>query len=258
MITIKSKREIEIMKEAGIILAKTREYLKDFIKPGITTLEIDKLAENHIVKLGGKPSFKGYNDFPGAVCTSVNEEVVHGIPSQRKLKSGDIISIDLGVYYKGYHVDSAYTYAVGEIPEEYQLLLKRTEESLYEGIKAAKANNYISDISKAIEKYLKPFGYGIVREFTGHGIGRELHEEPYVPNFIGNEKGALLKEGMTICIEPMVNLGTRKIYLKNDNWTVVTRDKKVSAHFEHTIAITSDGCKILTTLEEDGVWQGKI
>lgn len=258
MITIKSKREIEIMRTAGKILVLTREYLKEFIKPGITTKELDKLAEDFIIKHDASPSFKGYEGFPGSICTSVNEEVVHGIPSNRILKEGDIISLDIGVYYKGYHADSAYTFAVGKIKEEHQLLLERTKNSLMAGIKEAKPNNYVEDISRAIENYLKPFKYGIVEEFTGHGIGRELHEPPYVPNYVGNEKGPMLKEGMTICIEPMVNLGTKRIHIKNDNWTVVTRDKKVSAHFEHMIVITKNGCEILTELEEDGVWLEKI
>ena len=183
---------------------------------------------------------------PSSICTSVNEEVVHGIPSKRKLKEGDLISLDLGVYYQGYHADSAYTYGVGKIKEEYQLLLTRTKASLFAGIEQAKPNNYISDISKAIENYLKPFGYGIVEEFTGHGIGKDLHEKPYVPNFFYNDKGEKLEPGMTICVEPMVNLGSKQIYLKNDNWTVVTRDRKVSAHFEHMIAITNEGYEILT------------
>ncbi|MDD4090582.1 MAG: type I methionyl aminopeptidase [Acholeplasmataceae bacterium] len=246
MIILKSKREIAIMREAGKMVYQTRKYLENFIKPGITTKELDKLAEDYIISLGGVPSFKNYQGFPSSICTSVNEEVVHGIPSKRKLKEGDLISLDLGVYYQGYHADSAYTYGVGKIKEEYQLLLTRTKASLFAGIEQAKPNNYISDISKAIENYLKPFGYGIVEEFTGHGIGKDLHEKPYVPNFFYNDKGEKLEPGMTICIEPMVNLGSKQIYLKNDNWTVVTRDRKVSAHFEHMIAITNEGYEILT------------
>lgn len=230
------------------MVALTREHLKNHIKVGVTTKELDKIADNYIKSLGGIPSFKGYNGFPGSICTSVNEVVVHGIPSNLKLKEGDIISIDIGIYYNGFHADSAWTYGVGKISYENQKLLDVTLASLYEGIKEAKANNRIGDISHAIESYVRPYGYGIVEEFTGHGIGRSLHEDPYVPNFGKPKTGALLRSGMTICIEPMINLGTKNIQILKDNWTTVTLDKKNSAHFEHMIAITDDGYEILTEL----------
>lgn len=230
------------------MVALTHEHLKKHIKVGITTKEIDKIADDYIRSLGGIPSFKGYNGFPGSICTSVNEVVVHGIPSNLRLKEGDIISIDIGVYHNGFHADSAWTYGVGKISDENQKLLDVTLASLYEGIKEAKANNRVGDISHAIESYIEPYGYGIVEEFTGHGIGRSLHEDPYVPNFGKPKTGALLRSGMTICIEPMINLGTKNIKILKDNWTTVTLDKKNSAHFEHMIAIMDDGCEILTEL----------
>ena len=248
MIILKSQREIDIMREAGRMVALTREEVKKHIKPGITTKALDEIAENFIVSLGGIPSFKGYNGFPGSVCLSVNEEVVHGIPSNRVLKDGDIVSLDIGVYYKGYHGDSAWTYPVGTISKADEQLLEVTLQSLYEGLKMAKPGNRVSDISAAIEAYVKPYRYGIVEEFTGHGIGKSLHEDPYVPNFGKPGSGALLKPGMTICVEPMVNIGTKRVRILSDNWTTVTADKKNSAHFEHMIAITETGYEILTEL----------
>jgi len=250
MIKIKSKREIEIMREAGRILALTRNMLKENIKEGITTKQLDILAEKFIISNNAYPSFKGYNGFPGSICTSLNEVVVHGIPSSKdKLKNGDIITIDIGVYYKGYHADSAYTYAVGNISEEEKQLLEITQNSLYKGLEAAKAGNYVSDISRAIENYIKPFKYGIVEEFTGHGIGKDLHEEPMVPNYVSLKHDVMLKEGMTICVEPMINLGTKHVGILDDNWTTVTVDKSKSAHFEHMIVITKTGYEILTKLQ---------
>lgn len=248
MIILKSQREIDIMREAGRMVALTREEVKKHIKPGITTKALDEIAENFIISLGGIPSFKGYNGFPGSVCLSVNEEVVHGIPSNRVLKDGDIVSLDIGVYYKGYHGDSAWTYPVGTISKADEQLLEVTLQSLYEGLKMAKPGNRVSDISAAIEAYVKPYRYGIVEEFTGHGIGKSLHEDPYVPNFGKPGSGALLKPGMTICVEPMVNIGTKRVRILSDNWTTVTADKKNSAHFEHMIAITETGYEILTEL----------
>lgn len=249
MINIKSPREIEIMRQAGKILAETREMLEPHIKPGITTAKLDKLAEDFIISKGAYPSFKDYNGFPGSICTSINEVVVHGIPSKRAvLKSGDIITIDIGVYYQGYHADSAKTYPVGIVKPKVKELLEVTENSLYEGLKEAKPGNYLSNISHRIEEFIKPFGFGIVEEFTGHGIGKTLHEDPYVPNFGNPNEGPILQEGMTFCVEPMVNLGTKKVKILRDNWTTVTTDKKYSAHFEHTIVITKDGYEILTKL----------
>ncbi|MCR1808624.1 type I methionyl aminopeptidase [Haploplasma modicum] len=249
MINIKSPREIEIMRQAGKILAETREMLEPHIKPGITTAKLDKLAEDFIISKGAYPSFKDYNGFPGSICTSINEVVVHGIPSKRAvLKSGDIITIDIGVYYQGYHADSAKTYPVGIVKPKVKELLEVTENSLYEGLKEAKPGNYLSNISHRIEEFIKPFGFGIVEEFTGHGIGKTLHEDPYVPNFGNPNEGPILQEGMTFCVEPMVNLGTKNVKILRDNWTTVTTDKKYSAHFEHTIVITKDGYEILTKL----------
>lgn len=247
MIYYKSKREIEIMRNAGLILAETRLELELHLKPGISTLELDKIAEDYIKSRGALASFKNYEGFPGSICASVNEEIIHGIPSKKRiLKDGDIISIDLGVNYQGYHADSAWTYAIGDVKPEVLELMKITEEALYQGLEAAKPGNRVGDISYAIESYVNQFGYGIVREFTGHGIGKSLHEAPYVPNYGKKGLGALLAEGMTICIEPMINLGTEKIRVLGDDWTVITADKKPSAHFEHMIVITKDGYEILT------------
>ena len=252
MIQIKSKREIELMREAGRILELTRNMLKEHIKPGVSTHQLDELAENYILNLGAKPSFKGYHGFPGSICTSINEVVVHGIPSKKQvLKEGDIITLDFGVNYKGYHADSATTYPVGKVSLEIEKLLDITEKSLYIGLEQAKPGNYVSDISHAIESFVKPYGYGIVEEFTGHGIGRDLHEEPFVPNFGKPKEGPILKPGMTFCVEPMVNLGTKRVKVLSDNWTTVTVDRKPSAHFEHMIVITETGYDILTTIKKE-------
>ncbi|CCV64905.1 Methionine aminopeptidase [Alteracholeplasma palmae J233] len=251
MILIKSKREIELMKKAGEILDMTRKMLVPHIKPGVSTHQLDILAENFIKDQGATPSFKNYNGFPGSICASVNEVVVHGIPSKKKiLKDGDIITVDLGVCYKGYHSDSAWTYPVGNISDEVKQLLEVTEKSLFIGLEQAKPGNHVSDISHAIEQFVKPYGYGIVEEFTGHGIGQSLHEDPYVPNFGAPKQGALLKPGMTFCVEPMLNLGTKRVRILSDNWTTVTSDKKYSAHYEHTIVITETGYEILSTIKE--------
>lgn len=252
MIQIKSKREIELMREAGHMLEQTRRLLEKHIKPGISTLQLDELAENFIVSLGATPSFKGYHGFPGSICASINEVVVHGIPSKKHiLKEGDIITLDFGVNYKGYHADSATTYAVGHISNEIKQLLDITEKSLYVGLEQAKPGNRVSDISHAIESFVKPYGYGIVEEFTGHGIGRSLHEEPFVPNFGKPNQGPVLKPGMTFCVEPMINLGTKNVKVLSDNWTTITTDHKPSAHFEHMIVITETGYDILTTLKKE-------
>ncbi len=252
MIQIKSQREIELMREAGRILDLTRKMLEEHIKPGISTLQLDQLAESFIINLGATPSFKGYHGFPGSICTSINEVVVHGIPSNKHiLKEGDIITLDFGVNYKGYHADSATTYPVGKVTPEIEKLLEVTEKSLYVGLEQAKPGNQVSDISHAIETYVKPFGYGIVEEFTGHGIGRSLHEDPYVPNFGKPHQGPVLKPGMTFCVEPMVNLGTKRVKILSDNWTTVTTDRKPSAHFEHMIVITETGYEILTIAKKE-------
>jgi len=234
------------MREAGRIVALTHQELANLIQPGISTRELDSIAENVIRKYGATPSFKGYGGFPGSICASVNEELVHGIPGDRVLKDGDIISIDIGANFKGYHGDSAWTYAVGTISEEDKRLMQITEESLYKGIEQAKPGTRLSNISHAIQNYVEAAGFSIVREYVGHGIGSELHEDPQIPNFGPPERGPRLKPGMVLAIEPMVNAGSRYVRTLQDNWTVVTQDKKNCVHFEHTVAITDTGYEILT------------
>lgn len=246
MISIKSEREISLMRKAGNIVYRTHKYLEPYIKPGITTLELDKLAYDFIISQDATPSFLNYEGFPASICTSINEEVVHGIPSNRKLKNGDIIGIDIGACYKGYHGDSAWSYQVGSVSREKAYLLEHTEKALFEGLKQVKPGNHIGDISNAIEEYAKAHKLGVVRELVGHGVGNHLHEKPDVPNYGKKGTGPILKEGMTIAIEPMLNLGTREIYLLDDDWTIITQDEQPSAHFEHTILITKDGYRILT------------
>ncbi|MCM3324292.1 type I methionyl aminopeptidase [Cytobacillus sp. FSL W7-1323] len=246
MIISKTQREIDIMREAGRIVALTHEELQKHITPGITTRELDRLAEAFILKCGAVPSFKGYNGFPGSICTSVNEKLVHGIPDDNSLNDGDIISIDIGAKYNGYHGDSAWTYAVGAIDEQSKALLEVTEQSLYEGLKQAKPGVRLSNISHAIQTYAESKGFSIVREYVGHGVGQDLHEEPQIPHFGPPNKGPLLKPGMVLAIEPMVNIGSRYVSTLSDQWTVVTVDGKRCAHFEHTIAITETGYEILT------------
>ncbi len=246
MISIKSPREIELLRVAGEITGSTHNYLKPFIKPGITTKELDKLAYDYIIKRGATPSFKGYDGFPGTICASINEEVVHGIPSNRKLKEGDIISIDIGACYKGYHGDSAWTYPVGKISKEKEELLKHTEKALFKGLSAIKEGARIGDIGYEICTYAKAHNLGVIEELVGHGVGTDVHEEPDVPNYGNPHTGPILKEGMVIAVEPMLNLGTRHIYILDDDWTIVTADDKPSAHFEHTVLVTKDGYEILT------------
>lgn len=246
MITIKSPREIELLRIAGEITGSTHNYLKPFIKPGVTTKELDKLAEDYIRERGATPSFKGYDGFPGTICAAINEEVVHGIPSNRKLKEGDIISIDIGACYKGYHGDSAWTYPVGKISKEKEHLLKHTEESLFQGLSVIKDGIKVGDIGYAVSKYAKEHKLSVVEELVGHGVGTNIHEQPDVPNFGKQNTGPVLKEGMVIAVEPMLNLGTRHIYILDDDWTIITADDKPSAHFEHTVLVTKDGYEILT------------
>lgn len=246
MITIKSKEEIELLRIAGEITGSTHNYLKKYIKPGITTKELDKLAEDYIISRGATPSFKGYDGFPGTICTSVNNEVVHGIPSDRVLKDGDIISLDIGACYKGYHGDSAWTYPVGKIDREKEYLLTHTEKSLFKGLEAIHDGCHVGDIGYAVSKYAKEHNLGVVRELVGHGVGTDVHEDPDVPNYGARKTGPILKEGMVIAVEPMLNLGTRRIYILEDGWTIITADDKPSAHFEHTVVVTKDGCEILT------------
>ena len=246
MINIKSDYEISLMRKAGNIVYRTHKYLEPYVKPGITTKELDKLAYDFIISQDATPSFLNYNGFPGSICTSVNDEVVHGIPSNRKLKNGDIIGIDIGANYKGYHGDSAWSYKVGSVSKEKEYLLEHTEKALFEGLKQVKPGNRIGDISNAIETYANAHNLGVVRELEGHGVGSNLHEEPDVPNYGKKGTGPLLKEGMTIAIEPMLNLGTHKIYILDDDWTIITRDGSPSAHFEHSVVVTKDGYRILT------------
>jgi len=249
MIITKTPREIEMMRASGKIVALAHKTVKEHIKPGITTKELDTIIKDVIIAHGATPSFYGYNNFPANACISVNEEVVHGIPKNRMLKEGDIVSIDIGAKFKGYHGDSAWTYPVGTISKEAQHLLEVTEMSLYKGLEQAVVGNRVSDISHAIQTYAEAHNFTIVRELSGHGVGQNLHEDPHVVNFGPKGKGPRLKAGMTLAIEPMVNMGSRYVKTLSDNWTVVTRDKQYSAHFEHTIAITPDGaCEILTQL----------
>jgi len=246
MINIKSMEEIELMKIAGKIVGDTHNYLIPYIKPGITTNELDKLAHEYIISRDATPSFKDYQGYPGSICASINEEVVHGIPSGRKLKDGDIISIDIGACYKGYHGDSAWTYSVGNISKDKEYLMKHTEQSLFEGLSVIKEGTHIGDIGYAIQKYAEKQQLGVVKELVGHGVGQKLHEMPDVPNYGKQGTGPILKEGMVIAVEPMLNLGTPRVYILDDNWTIVTADKKPSAHYEHTLVVTKDGYTILT------------
>ena len=246
MISIKSDREIELLRIAGNIVHETREYLIPYIKEGITTKELDTLAEEFIRSKGATPSFKGLNDFPASICTSINQEVVHGIPSKRKLRNGDIISIDIGACYKGYHGDSAWTFAVGEISPAKQALMEHTKESLFKGLEMIKPGNRIGDISHAIEIHAKKYNLGVVRELVGHGVGTSVHEEPDVPNYGEAHRGPVLKKGMVLAVEPMLTLGRRDICILDDEWTIETIDNSPAAHFEHTVVVTEDGYEILT------------
>lgn len=246
MITIKSEKEIELMRHAGHLVTLTHKYLKQFIKPGITTKELDNLAEKFIIEHDGVPSCKGYQGFPCALCISINDEVVHGIPGKRKLKNGDIVTIDMVIGYHGYQGDAAWTYRVGTISKDLKYLMEHTEKSLYEGLKQVKPGNRIGDISNAIETYATKHKLGVVKELVGHGIGANMHESPDVPNYGSPGTGPKLKEGMTICIEPMLTLGSPDIGILEDDWTIVTQDGSTAAHYEHTVLVTKDGYEILT------------
>ena len=246
MITIKNEREIELMRHAGLMVSKTHKYLKDYIREGITTKELDKIATKYIEQNGCVASCIGYEGYPTALCTSVNDTVVHGIPSNYRLKDGDIISVDMVIGYKGYQGDAAWTYAIGNISEEKKYLMEHTKKSLYEGLKNVKPGNHIGDISYAIQKYAEDHNLGVVRELCGHGIGRDMHEDPDVPNYGKLGTGPRLKEGMVICIEPMLTYGKRNVYLEDDDWTVKTCDGLDAAHYEHTVLVTKDGYEILT------------
>jgi len=250
LIVLKSSEEIEKMAKAGGIVGEVLESIKSMIQTGITTKEIEVYADERIRALGGKPAFKGYRGYPASICTSVNDEVVHGIPSSRKLKDGDIISIDLGVYYDGFYGDGAVTVPVGKIDNETAALLQITEEALNLGIENAIVGKRVSDISHAIQSHVEKSGFSVVRTFVGHGIGRELHEEPQIPNYGIPGKGPRLKEGMTLAIEPMVNSGTYEVRILGDGWTAVAIDGKKSAHFEHTVLVTTGKPKILTKFNQ--------
>ncbi len=252
MISIKSEYEIQLLKIAGNIVYQAHQYIKDKIKPGITTKELDSLIESFIRSKDATPSFKGFEGFPNATCISINEEVVHGIPKNRKLKEGDIVSIDIGACYKGYHGDSAWTYKVGKITKEKEYLMYHTEQSLMKGLEQVKPNNRIGDISNAIEEYAVAHNLGVVKELVGHGVGNSIHEDPDVPNYGKKNTGPILKEGMVLAIEPMLTLGSPEIVMKEDNWTIETEDYSPSAHYEHTVVVTKDGYKILTGVLENG------
>jgi methionyl aminopeptidase len=246
-ISIKSTREIELMTEAGRILAIVHDELAKALRPGMTTKDIDKLGEEIIRSYGCIPSFLNYNGYPASICVSLNDEVVHGIPSNKRIiREGDIVSLDAGVIYKGYHSDAARTHAVGEISPEAKRLIQVTEESFFEGMKYAKEGNYLYEISAAIGRYANAHGYGVVKDLCGHGIGSQLHEAPEIPNYEMNRKGVKLRKGMTLAIEPMINIGTWEVDWLDDDWTVVTRDGSLSAHYENTVLITENGPVLLT------------
>ena len=246
-VTIKSPREIELMRESNQLLAEVHKALEEAISPGMTTLDVDRLGEKLIRDRGCVPNFKNYNGYPASICVSVNDEVVHGIPSKyRILQEGDIVSLDAGLIYQGYHSDAARTHAVGKISPEKQKLIDVTRQSFFEGMKFAKAGNYLYDISNAIDAYVSQFGYGIVRDLVGHGIGTHLHEDPQIPNFAQKKRGIKLAPGMTLAVEPMINMGTWQVEFLSDGWTVVTKDGLPSAHYENTILITEGEPEILT------------
>jgi len=248
MINIKTDEEIEKMRVANQIVARALAKLKKMVREGVTTLELDSEAEKLVRSEGARPSFKGYRGFPGSLCTSLNDEVVHGIPCGRKLKNGDIVKLDLGSEYEGYYGDSAVTVAVGDIPEGTRRLMRVTKEALYKGIEQMRAGNHLSDISNAIQTHAEQAGYSVVTDFVGHGIGTSPHEDPQVPNYGPKGQGPILKKGMVFAIEPMINAGTSEVRIKDDDWTVVTTDGKLSAHFEHSVAITENGPAILSEL----------
>lgn len=248
MIILKSAREINYLRDAGRIVAETLNEVKKAAKPEVTTLELDQIAEEYIRHRGAIPSCKGYEGYPASICASVNEEVVHGIPGLKKLKNGDNVSVDITAAINGYNGDAAITIPVGKVDAEVQKLLDVTEEALYKGIEQARLGNRLSDISHAVQEYAEAYGYGVVRDYVGHGIGRNMHEDPQIPNYGAPGRGPRLKSGMTLAIEPMINMGTHEVRSLDDGWTVVTEDHKRSAHFEHTIAITPDGPEILTKL----------
>ena len=251
MIELKTQNEIELMQESGRIVALAHEEIRKAIKPGITTGELDAIAEAVIVDNGAIPSFKGYHGYPASICASVNDQVIHGIPGSYKLKEGDIISIDIGAFKNGYHGDAARTHPVGKVNEKALELIKVTEESFFEGLKFCKIGYRLSDVSNAIQKYAEERGFGVVRDFVGHGIGRQMHEDPPIPNYGAPGRGPRLEKGMALAIEPMINSGDYKVRVLDDDWTVVTKDRSLSAHYENTIIITDDEPVLLTWLQSE-------
>ena len=250
MVYYKTEEEIDLIRNSSLLVAKTHAEIAGLIKPGVTTLALDKIAEEFIRDNGGVPAFKGYGGFPNTLCMSPNDQVVHGIPNDRVIEDGEILSVDCGVVMNGYFGDSAFTYEVGEVDAETKQLLKVTKESLYKGIEMAVSGNRIGDIGYAVQKHAESFGYGVVRELVGHGVGKNLHESPEVPNYGRRGRGAKLQEGLVIAIEPMINMGTRKIMQHNDGWTITTIDNKPSAHFEHTIVVRKGKAEILSSFKE--------
>ena len=246
MISIKSSRDLKLMREACIISARALKLAGEAVQPGVTTGEIDRIIRQYIESMGAKPNFLGYGGFPGSACISVNDQVIHGIPGNRIIREGDIVSIDTGATIHGFHGDNAATFAAGKVSREAQALMDATRESLYEGIKMAIAGNRVGDIGAAVQRYVEMRGYSVVRQFVGHGVGTNLHEDPSVPNFGTPGRGTKLMPGMTLAIEPMVNAGTHEVSILGDGWTTVTKDGRLSAHFEHTVAITPDGPVIMT------------
>ncbi|MFK7757567.1 MAG: type I methionyl aminopeptidase [Flavobacteriales bacterium] len=248
-IQYKTDQEIDLIRESSLLVGKTLAEVAKHIEPGVSTLELDAVAEEFILSQNARPGFKGYNGFPSSLCTSVNDEVVHGLPTKTALRNGDIVSIDCGVVKNGYWGDSAYTFKIGEVSEEIDLLLERTKESLQLAIEAAVAGNRIGDLGYAVQSYTESFGYGVVRELVGHGLGKDLHEAPEVPNYGRKGNGVQLKEGMVLAVEPMINLGSKSVRQKKDGWTIVTADGKPSAHYEHDIAIRKGKAEVLSTFE---------
>lgn len=247
MITIKTSAEIELMRKANAIVRDTLNLLQDSIKEGMTTKQLDKIAHDYIIKCDAKPSFLGYGGFPASICTSVNEQVVHGIPSDKVvIKEGDIVSVDCGSIYKGYNGDAARTFMIGDVGEDKRQLVEVTKQSFFEGVKILKEGVRLGDLGYAIQSYAESFGYGVVRDLVGHGIGREMHEDPQVPNYGRQGHGMRLKRNMTVAIEPMINMGTHKVYILDDGWTIVTADNMPSAHYENTVLITEEGVEILS------------
>lgn len=247
MIYLKTAEEIELLRENNLLVSATLAEVGKHVRPGVSTLELDKLAEEFIRSHGAEPGFLGYGGFPNTLCMSVNEEVVHGIPSAKRiLKEGDVLSVDCGTLMKGFYGDSAYTFAVGEIAPEVADLLRVTKEALYKGVAQAKAGNRVGDVASAVQEHAERHGYSVVRELVGHGLGRKMHEEPEVPNYGARGRGPLLKEGMVICVEPMINMGARYVVFERDGWTVRTKDRKPSAHFEFAVAVGKEGPDVLT------------